>query len=604
MRDILPTPHRAAQPLTRIGRLPVPFRPGRRHGVRSPHVARSAEQPALDQGERATGVRTVLVAVRSAVALYRLLDTLPVFSGDARVARFFTLVPGSDFSVDALAAITAAGARTVAWSEACRRSFDLILTASPKGELRLLHGDRVLLPHGAGFGKAIPAEGSARAASGLDPAYLRPDDDVLALYALAHPEQVARLAEISPRAAERARVVGDPTLERLLASRSRREHYREVLGTGSRRLIVLASTWGPESLLRRRPDLPAELISRLPYDACQLALIVHPNERSLLSDYELRERLAPALSAGLVLPEPYEGWAALLVAADAMICDHGSAALYFAAFRDRPVVSAYDGGAELIPGSPIAALLSGVPRLEHSADVQRALGAYRPGSTITAARSAFAEQGHALEHLRRELYELLGLTPLEQPVVARPLPPPAPAARTAAAFDVHARVTGHQVGVERMPAGNGPAGHHLAAEHSAAGERHIRTAAVLYRRARPAAATPYGHAWTADAWTAHALAEYPGSRLAAVVLTDELCALRLRGDGRLWALRIEPHVDGDGSVARTDPAAALSAVHTWRTANGRMPTEDLECLIGEHTHRIRISVATEDVAGRLVQDTP
>jgi hypothetical protein len=533
------------------------------------------------------------------VALYRLLDTLPVFSGDARVARFFTLVPGSDFSVDALAAISAAGARTVAWDEACRRSFDLILTASPKGELRLLHGDRVLLPHGAGFGKAIPAEGSARAASGLDPAYLQPDDDALALYALAHPDQVARLAEVSPRAAERARVVGDPTLERLLASRSRRERYREVLGTGGRRLIVLASTWGPESLLRRRPDLPAELISQLPYDAYQLALIVHPNERSLLSAYELRERLAPALDAGLVLPEPYEDWAALLIAADAMICDHGSAALYFAALRDGPVVSAYDGGAELIPGSPIAALLSGVPRLERPADVHRALDAYRPGTAGAAAQSAFAEQGHALRHLRRELYALLGLTPPERPVTARPLPPPAPATRTAAAFDVHARVTGHRVGIERMPAGIGPAGHHLAAEYSSTGERHVRTAAVLYRRARPAAATPYGHAWTADAWTAHALAEYPGSRLAAAVLTSELCALRLRDDGLLWALHIEPHVHG-GSVVRTDPAAALSAVHAWYTANRQLPAAALECLIGEHTFRVRISVATDEVAGRLV----
>ncbi|MFD3580484.1 translation initiation factor 2 [Streptomyces sp. NPDC058644] len=542
----------------------------------------------------------MLVAARSAVALHRLLDTLPVFSGDARITRFFTLVPGSDFSVDALAAISAAGARSVPWDEACRRSFDLILTASPKGELQLLHGDRVLLPHGAGFGKAIQTEGSAGAASGLDPAHLLPDDEALALYALAHSDQVARLAQDSPQIAQRARVVGDPTLERFLASRSLRERYRAALGTGARRLVVLASTWGPESLLRRRANLPAELMAQLPYDAYQIALVVHPNERSRLSAYELREHLAPALDAGLLLPEPYEGWAALLVAADAMICDHGSAALYFAAVDDRPVINAYDGGVELIPDSAIASLLSAVPRLERPARIQHALDAYRPGSARPAVQAAFAEQGYALQHLRRELYALLGLTPPALPVTPRPLPLPEPALRTAGAFDVHARVAGHQTCIERVPAGLGPAGHHLAAEYNCAGERHVRTAAVLYRRgSRPEAAVPYSQTWTAAAWTAHTLAEYPSSRLAAAVLTNELCLLRLRQNGLLWAVHIEPHVHR-GTVVHADPAAALSAVHAWRVTNGQMPEEALECRLGEHTFEVRVCAATEDEAGRLV----
>ena len=483
----------------------------------------------------------------------------------------------------------------MSWDEACRQVFDLILTASPKGELRLLHGARVLLPHGAGFGKAIPAEGSAGAASGLDPAYLRSDDASLALYALAHPDQVARLAQISPRVAERARVVGDPTLDRLLVSRSRRERYRESLGTGGRRLIVVASTWGPQSLLRRRPDLPAELLSQLPYDAYQVALVVHPNERSLLSTYELRERLAPALEAGLVLPEPYEGWASVLVAGDAMVCDHGSTALYFAALSDRPVVAAVDGGAELIPDSAVATLLSSVPRLGQGADVRQELEGYRPGAASAAARSAFAEQGRALQHLRRELYALLNLTPPAHPVAARPLPPPTPATHTATAFDVHADVTAQRVHVERMPAGMGPPGHHLAAEYNAAGELHARTAAVLYRRAVPAPTTPYSRTRTAAEWTASALDEYPSSHLAAAVLTHERCLLRLRGDGLLWELRIAPATDS-GHTVWTDPAAVLSAVHAWYTVNRRMPKGALECSAGEHVYRVHVFAAAEDDA--------
>ncbi|MGW1714010.1 hypothetical protein [Streptomyces sp. NPDC002156] len=79
------------------------------------------------------------------MALYRLLDVLPVFPGDDRITRLFTLVPGSGFGVDALAAIDGLGGRTVPWAEACGRTYDLVVAASPKGDLRLLHGPRVLL---------------------------------------------------------------------------------------------------------------------------------------------------------------------------------------------------------------------------------------------------------------------------------------------------------------------------------------------------------------------------------------------------------------------------------------------------------------------------
>ncbi|MFF3735053.1 hypothetical protein ACFYXM_33440 [Streptomyces sp. NPDC002476] len=230
---------------------------------------------ATGDGRRATGERSVLLAARSAVALYRLLDTLLAFSGDERLTRLFTLVPGSDFDIDTLSVIDAVKGRVLPWEEACRRTYDLVLAASPKGELDRLRGTRVLLPHGAGFNKSIPGEGRADSASGLDPRYLAPNEDgtPITLHALAHPDQVARLAAVGPEAAERARVIGDPTLERVLASLSLRDRYRAALGTGPRTLLVLASTWGPDSLLHRRPGLPAELATHLPHDEYQLALI-------------------------------------------------------------------------------------------------------------------------------------------------------------------------------------------------------------------------------------------------------------------------------------------------------------------------------------------
>ncbi|MFI0937362.1 translation initiation factor 2, partial [Streptomyces sp. NPDC021020] len=538
--------------------------------------------------------RTVLLAARSDVAMYRLLDVLPVFEGDARITRRFTLVPGSAFGTDALAAVGAAGGRTVPWEEACERPYDLILTASPKGALQLLSGKRVLLPHGAGFGKALPAEGSAMIASGLDPAYLPQDDQHLVLHALAHPGQIAQLAAAAPHAAPRATVVGDPTLDRILASRSLRDGYRRALGTGGRRLVVLASTWGEQSLLERRPRLAAELAAVLPVDAYQLALVVHPNARAALGDFDLAERLAPARAAGLAVGAGYEEWAALLVAADVLVTDHGSVALYFAAGGpERPVLAACDGGGEVIPGSPIDMLLAGVPRLARAADLPGELAAYGPAVAGRAARAAFAEDrlGRSLPRLRAELYALLGLDPPAGTVRPRPLPPPAPPARLPAAFDVHVHRTGGGVRVERVPAGLGPAGHHLAVEHGTAGEHFARTAGVLYRRAAAPGPGPHRESWTAEGWTGAVLDDYAGCHTAAAILPDGTCVLRRRGDPALWALRTAPAAHA-GRVVHPDPAAALSAVHAApATLTAPLHAGTYDCLIGDRAFRLTLGPA-------------
>ncbi|MGA4838746.1 translation initiation factor 2 [Streptomyces sp. G45] len=553
---------------------------------------------ATGDGRRATGDgrrATVLLAARSTVALHRLLDALPALSGDDRITRLFTLVPGSDFDADVLSAIDGAGGRTVPWSEACGRSYDLILVASPKGDLRLLHGRRVLLPHGAGYSKSIPGEGSD-SASGLDPAHLAPESDGTApivLHAVAHPEQVARLAAADPRAADRAKVIGDPTLERVLASRPQRERYRAALGTGARKLVVLTSTWGAESLLRRHPDLPARLAAHLPYDAYQLALVAHPNEHSRLGACELSARLAPALDAGLVLAHPREDWASVLIAADALITDHGSTALYYCAAEDRPVIGAYQGGTELIPGSPMDTLLRQVPRLGSAEALEESLAAYRPGTGRAAAQAAFAHQGGALHRLRSELYALLGLTPPPVSSPPRPLPAPRPADRTPTAFDVTAEVAAERVRVERRPAGIGAPGHHLAVEHGPAIEPLTRSAGLLYRRPVSAAPHQAGVSWTADGWARQVLSAYPGCRSAAAILPSGRCVLRTRGHEQPYAVEVEPRREG-GRIVRADPAAAASAVHAWLLTRGAPPASPtrLTCLIGERAFDVLLRAAT------------
>ncbi|MFD9811667.1 translation initiation factor 2 [Streptomyces sp. NPDC059080] len=561
---------------------------------------------ALPTGRRtADTARTVLFAARSAVALHRLLDTLPVFAGDHRITRVFSLVPGSDFSTDALAALEAAGARTVPWSQALGTTYDLTLAASPKGDLHRLRGPLALLPHGAGFNKSLPADGPARGASGLDTAYLvRGGAPLAALHALAHPGQIERLAARSPEAAARAAVVGDPTLDRLLSSRGLRDRYRAALGAGGRRLIALTSTWGPRSLLARHPGLPARLTRELPLDEYRLALLVHPNAHSSAGRHELAERLAPALAAGLTMAAPYEEWASVLVAADAVLCDHGSTALYAAALG-RPLLSVGDGGDELIPGTPMDRLLAAVPVFEKPGDIADAIRGHHAERVTGPAAAAFAEQGNALPRLRARLYACLGLTPPTTPLAPRLLPVPRAAAPLPAACAVRTRVHGTAVSVARHPAADDPEDHpgdggpdapagHLAVEEDAVGVHLAQGAALLFRRALGG---PGDAAWTAAGWIDDALAAYPGRRTVATVLTPSLSVLRRRG-GALLAARTEPY-DEAGRVVRPDQAAVLSALHAWLTAtpDAAVPAA-LACTVGDRTYRVRLEEATEELARR------
>jgi len=147
---------------------------------------------AIPDGSPHTRMTAGFRKVRSAAALHRVLDLLPVFEGDHRIRRRFTLVPGSDFGLDALVALEAVGARTVPWERALAESYDLIVAADPKGALDQLDGPLALLPHGAGFNKTVRGEGAADSASVLDPEFLlRGGRPLAALHALAHPEQAA-----------------------------------------------------------------------------------------------------------------------------------------------------------------------------------------------------------------------------------------------------------------------------------------------------------------------------------------------------------------------------------------------------------------------------
>ncbi|QKW22956.1 translation initiation factor 2 [Kitasatospora sp. NA04385] len=530
---------------------------------------------------------SVLLAFRSAVALHRLLDVLPVFEGDPRIERWFTLVPGSRFGADALAVLDRAGARVVDFDEARGRRFDLILSTSPKGALTSLSGRaRALLPHGAGFNKALGDEGSPGLPSGLDPAYLLAAGEPWAdLHGLGHHEQLARLTEFCPPAAARAVVVGDPTLDRMRESTGRRDAYRRRLGAGDRTLLAVLTTWGPEGLLARRHGLPLELALHLPVDDYLVALVVHPNEVSARTPFDLAEQLGPALRAGLLLPSPHQEWASVLVAADAVLTDHGSTALYAAALGRTVVLDGYDGGSELLPGTPMARLLAAAPRFTGAADLPGLLRAATVPDPARLAVDAFARPGEALGLLRAELYRLLGLAPPRTPLTPALLPDPVLSRPAVAALSVRAEVDGARVRLERFPVATGLPVHHRSAHHGAAGLTEQRSAEVLWRR-------PGTGRWSAAGWAAHVLDELPGCRLAAALLSPELCLLVHRRHGP-FALHVPPH-RADGRIRRIDPAAAASAAYAWLAAHprpaGALPV-GLDCTVGPVTTRLELAAA-------------
>ena len=122
------------------------------------------------------------------------------------------------------------------------------------------------LPHGAGHHKLRATdEGFATEVSGLSRTQLTHRGEVVpTVVGLSHENQLDVLRRHCPEALPRAEVIGDPCYARLRASLPVREHYRDALGTEHRTLVLVASTWGGESLFGREGDLAAELVAELP----------------------------------------------------------------------------------------------------------------------------------------------------------------------------------------------------------------------------------------------------------------------------------------------------------------------------------------------------
>lgn len=538
--------------------------------------------------------REVLAVARSVPAAGRLLDVCGLL--DARVGVTFTVPPGSRSEAGLEEMLRGAGfAPPLPWEQALLRPtrYRLALAASTKGGLHRLPVPLLTMPHGAGHNRRVGARpGSLEHASGLDAGELLHEGRVVpARMAFSHPEQVERLARTCPPAAGRGTVVGDPAFDRMLAAAGRRDRYREVLGAGGRRLVVVSSTWNPGSLLGSRRETVRALLAGLPHDEYRVALVAHPNVWFSRRRGEIEQWFGDELEAGLVLVPPFEGWRAAMIAADLVVGDAGSTT-YYAAALGRPVLlAAFDDG-DLDPGSPLPGFGAAMPRLDTGPGAppleEQAAKALRE-VPAGAGDLLIAHPGESAARLRSLVYGLLELPEPAGPAHYRPLPDPeglVGAVEDVTAWRVEAEAVGAGLRVRRFPAGvRGPVGRALVVDAEDAVMTRWESADAWSAR-RAAAEGP------ALAWARDRLERFPKAVLAAAAVGDGALVLHRSGAAmRVRAAGEAPAAPAGRAPAEESPdAAVLAAAAVAWSREGRPWREwhkGVRVEVGGRTHRLR-----------------
>ncbi|GAB3575892.1 hypothetical protein GCM10027445_39050 [Amycolatopsis endophytica] len=463
--------------------------------------------------------RRVLVVVRTVTTLTRLLDVLSLLRTDHRVQVVFTHDPHRTaiFGAGVPEALHRLGAPVVPWDQAVATPFDLALAASENDELHRLDAPVLLFAHGIGFQKYYPG---GTVVAGMNPRRLVRNGRVVpAAVVLSHADQLEQLRRACPPAAERGVVVGDPTHDRLLASTHRAPRYRRELGSGDRMPVLLASTWGPGSLIGADPDLPARLTSELDVDLFQVTVVLHPGIWAH-GTWQVRAWLD---RPGLTVLPPERGWQAALVGARCVITDEGSLALYAASVR-APLLLGGTRAATTVPGSPLAELAAAAPRLPAGSPRHAIETVANDFSGI--AQRAVDLPGKCAETLRRLLYDHLRLPEPDTAAAFPAADTPEPSTRPVTAF-----VAGGRPGeVMRFPASvprHPLPGQHVVAHETDAELAELDGAAIVYNDL--AGTGEFGH------WAGTVLRRWPAARLAAARDGDR-CLVRTH-DGDDFTLR-------------------------------------------------------------------
>ncbi|WP_344430198.1 hypothetical protein [Amycolatopsis minnesotensis] len=245
---------------------------------------------------------------------------------------------------------------------------------------------------------------------------------------LSHGEQLDRLRLAVPEAAEFAVVAGDPSLDRLIASKPLRETYRQGFGlTSAQRLVLVSSTWGENSLYGTDPELIRRLAHALPIDSYRIAVALHPNVHEGHSRWQVARWLNACTRAGVLVLPHEDLWRQAILASDVVLGDHGSVTFYAAA-AGKPVLLAAAPHADLDPRSPVHQLVTTAPRFDPAADAgqqfDRAVAGHDPARYLPITELATDLPGKAATALRELCYRALDLAPPAHPAPLHVLPVP------------------------------------------------------------------------------------------------------------------------------------------------------------------------------------
>ena len=375
-----------------------------------------------------TGCKTVLVVVHTITTGQRLADVVRLVECDLRIQVIFTAAPDvfsngvSDFLRDL-------GGVVISWEQATRIPFDLALAAA-YGSVHELHAPLIVMPHGAGYNKLAVRRrygGAAvsRGVYGLDPQSIVHGGSVVpTAIVLSHDADLALLGRQCPEALPVAVVAGDPCYDRILASYSRRPAYRRALRAGdAQKLVVIVSTWGSQSLFGRAVTLLDRMLTEFSPDEYRVVALMHPNVWFGHGPRQVRAWLSGAVDRGLRLVPPSSDWLGALIAADLIVGDHGSVAVYGAAAK-VPVMLAGFPADDVFPGSASALLASSAPRLREDHPLGQQLAdaqiGYRASVSDLVAARITSEPGRFSQNMRRLVYRVLGLN---QPATIPVMPP-------------------------------------------------------------------------------------------------------------------------------------------------------------------------------------
>ena len=545
--------------------------------------------------------RKVLLVVHNVTSATRLLDVLPLFRDDLRVQLLSTWTGSSPFDDGVAELLTRIGLPVLPWEQALQTPVDLALSASFGGQLQLISGKLAILSHGVGYNKKLAA-GRRTPVFGLSPEWLLADDAPVAdALVLSHPEQFERLEAACPQAAPTAVLGGDPCFDRMLAALPLRDRFRRALGVSAgQRLVVLNSTWNPQSLFGDGgehdvlPWLLERLASELPADEYRVAAVLHPNVWHGHGVGQIRSWLDRACRSGLTLIDPLDDWRQALIAADAVIGDFGSVS-YYAAALGLPVLLGAASGEVLDPASPVGVFTGLAPRLDPGTalrpQLERLLSEHVP--LTGPAELTTSVPGQAGTLLRRVFYELIAIPEPARTALLDRLP--LPAYRTAvhtSPLRVLTRVLDPaQVAVTRYndpphePAGAG--GIHTAVHEDTLDPGLLDLADVVFRQG-PAADHRLG---PPPQWTAEILARHPQCSLAAYVTGPGSCTVRTRA-GRLLLLDADPCTSADPSAYASALLALLSEGGTGREPDllDAVAAKGLTVRLGGHAHTVSLTL--------------